>query len=178
MEEDLAIAPVEAATLRIRVVRGSRIMLDEDLAALYGVETRVLTQSVRRNSERFPRDFMFELTREEWAELRRLLGSEDAHGGRRRPPLAFTEQGVAMLSSVLRGPRAIAVNVQIMRAFVRIREIMAESADLSHRLDEVEQRYDEQFKVIVQAIQQLAAPVPANNRKPIGFRVPESPEDR
>lgn len=169
MSNDTAIVPIEAATLNIRVVRGTNAILDEDLAGLYGVETKVLTQAVRRNISRFPDDFMFELTWEEWSALRQDSGQDLTRGGRRKPPLAFTEQGIAMLSSVLRSPRAIAVNVQIMRAFVRLREILAENANLSRRLDDLEQRYDEQFKLIIQAIQALTAP-PARPRNPVGFR--------
>ena len=170
LTEQSAIIPVESATLRIRVVRGVRVLLDEDLAGLYDVETRALTQAVRRNLERFPEDFMFELTREEWAVVTCGDGAGSGHGGRRNPPLAFTEQGVAMLSSVLRSPRAVAVNVQIMRAFVRLREILAENADLSRRFDELEQRYDAQFAAIVGAIKALSAP-PPQKRNPVGFRV-------
>jgi hypothetical protein len=169
MGEETAIVPVEAAGLRIRVVRGTRVILDADLAALYSVETRALVQSVRRNPDRFPPDFMFDLEPAEWETLRRDAGEAEGWGGRRRPPMAFTEQGIAMLSSVLRSPRAIAVNVQIMRAFVRLREILAENADLSRRLDDLEQRYDEQFNIIIQAIQALTAP-PVRPRNPVGFR--------
>lgn len=161
--------PVETAELRIRVARDTRVILDADLAMLYGVETRTLVQAVRRNPGRFPPDFMFELTSDEWAALRSAASVTDGWGGRRKPPLAFTEQGIAMLSSVLRSPRAIAVNVQIMRAFVRLREILAENADLSRRLDDLEQRYDEQFKIIIQAIQALTAPQ-VRERDPVGFR--------
>lgn len=173
MSEPVTIVPVEAATLRIRVVRGTKVLLDEDLAALYGVETRVLTQAVRRNPDRFPVDFMFELAKDEWAELGRVDGSSAAHGGRRHMPLAFTEQGVAMLSSVLRSPRAVAVNVQIMRAFVRLREVVAESTSLSQRLDEVEQRHDEQIELIIRAIQQLSV-APDREWGPLGFTADDS----
>ncbi|MDP3630826.1 MAG: ORF6N domain-containing protein [Actinomycetota bacterium] len=113
---------------------------------------------------------MFETTMDEWKALRKGFGVENGWGGRRRPPLVFTEQGVAMLSSVLRSSRAVAVNVQIMRAFVRLREIIAENANLAHRLDDLEQRYDEQFVMILRAIQQLMAP-PDKPRKPVGFRM-------
>jgi len=167
--------PVEAATLSIRVVRDTRVLLDEDLARLYGVETRTLTQAVRRNPERFPDDFMFQLKPQEWEAMRRSLGEKTTHGGRRSPPMAFTEQGVAMLSSVLRSPRAAAVNVQIMRAFVRLRELLAENADLSRRLNDLEQRYDAQFKAIIQAIQALMAE-PPKKKHPLGFRAEEPSE--
>lgn len=168
MSRDTAIKTVEVAALRIRVVRGTRVILDADLAELYDVETRVLTQAVRRNLDRFPDDFMFELTQEEWADIRRALGEEPSHGGRRSVPLVFTEQGVAMLSSVLRSSRAVAVNVQIMRAFVRLREVLAENADLARRLDDMEQRYDAQFAAIIQAIQVMTAS-PRQKRHPVGF---------
>lgn len=169
MTNETALMPVETAELRIRVARDTRVIFDADLAVLYGVETRALVQAVRRNPDRFPPDFMFELTSDEWAALRSAASVTDGWGGRRKPPLAFTEQGIAMLSSVLRSPRAIAVNVQIMRAFVRLREILAQNADLSRRLDDLEQRYDEQFKIIVQAIQALTAPQ-VRERDPVGFR--------
>ena len=168
MSDETAIAPVETTALRIRMVRNTRVILDEDLAELYGIETRVLSQSVRRNPGRFPEDFMFELSWEEWTELKRASGEGLTRGGRRKPPLAFTEQGIAMLSSVLRSPRAIAVNVQIMRAFVRLRMILAENTDLSRRLNELEQRYDEQFATIIEAISTLTAPPPMR-RHPVGF---------
>jgi len=169
MTDETALIPVEAAELRIRVARDTRVILDADLAALYGVETRTLVQAVRRNPDRFPPDFMFELTPEEWTALRSAASATDGWGGRRTPPLAFTEQGIAMLSSVLRSPNAVAVNVQIMRAFVRLREILAENADLARRLDDMELRHDEQFRVIIQAIQALTAP-PLKPRNPVGFR--------
>ncbi|MDP2402022.1 MAG: ORF6N domain-containing protein [Coriobacteriia bacterium] len=169
MTDETALVPVEAAELRIRVARDTRVILDADLAALYDVETRTLVQAVRRNPDRFPADFMFELTPDEWAALKSGTSDPDGWGGRRTPPLAFTEQGIAMLSSVLRSSRAVAVNVQIMRAFVRLREILAENANLSRRLDDLEQRYDEQFKIIIQAIQALTAP-PSKPRNPVGFR--------
>ncbi len=175
VSNEIAIAPVEAAALRIRVVRGARVILDEDLADLYGVETRALSQSVRRNADRFPADFMFELGWEEWTEMRRIAGDDLSRGGRRKPPLAFTEQGVAMLSGVLRSPRAVAVNIQIMRAFVRLREILAENAGLSSRLDEMEHRYDEQFAAIMRVIQALTAPS-VKRRRPLGFRADDSVE--
>jgi hypothetical protein len=169
MTNETALMPVETAELRIRVARDTRVILDADLAMLYGVETRTLVQAVRRNPDRFPPDFMFELTSDEWVALRSAASATDGWGGRRTPPLAFTEQGIAMLSSVLRSHRAIAINVQIMRAFVRLREILAGNADLARRLDDLEQRYDDQFKIIVQAIQALTSS-PARPRNPVGFR--------
>lgn len=116
MTNEAALMPVETAELRIRVARDTRVILDADLAMLYGVETRTLVQAVRRNPGRFPPDFMFELTSDEWAALRSAASVTDGWGGRRKPPLAFTEQGIAMLSSVLRSPRAIAVCVRYSKS--------------------------------------------------------------
>jgi hypothetical protein len=145
-------------------------MLDESLADLYGVDTKVLNQAVRRNRERFPEDFAFQLTAEEFDDLRSQVVTS-RWGGRRYPPNAFIEQGVAMLSSVLRSQRAVQVNIEIMRAFVRLRELLATHADLARRLDELEQRYDAQFKAVFDAIRQLMAP-PASPKRRIGFRTP------
>ncbi len=154
---------------RILEVRGVRVLLDIELAELYGVEPRSLTQAVRRNPERFPADFMFALTSEEWKAIRDALGNSRGWGGRRYPPHAFTEQGVAMLSSVLRSGRAVDVNIEIMRAFVRMREMLQSHADLARRLDELEVKYDSQFSAVFNAIRQLMMP-PAPKRNPVGFR--------
>lgn len=160
---------------RIALVRGHRVMLDAELAELYGVTTKSLVQAVKRNSERFPQDFMFALTKQEVAILRsqivtsRLAAS--GWGGRRTAPYAFSEQGVAMLSSVLRSPRAIAVNIAIMRAFVRIRELAAVNSELGKKLDELEKRisgHDQDIASIVRAIRELASP-PERKQRPIGF---------
>lgn len=155
----------------ILLLRGEKVMLDADLAALYGVATRVLVQAVKRNAERFPPDFMFQLTREEVNLLRsQIVISKigDPRGGRRYPPYAFTEQGVAMLSSVLNSPRAIAVNIEIMRTFIRLRRMLASHADLARKLEALEKKYDAQFKVVFDAIRQLMAP-PEPKRRRIGF---------
>jgi hypothetical protein len=163
----------ERITRAIVMLRGHRVLLDADLAALYGVPVKVLNQAVRRNRERFPADFMFQLSSEEAAGLRSqtvtLKTGRGAH--RKYRPYAFTEQGVAMLSSVLRSPRAVLVNIEIMRAFVRLRQILASNLDLARRLDELERRYDARFKVVFHAIRDLMQP-PAPPRKRIGF-VPE-----
>lgn len=142
-------------------------MLSTDLADLYGVETRVLHQAVKRNSDRFPHDFMFRLTRDEASDLtsQTVMSS---WGGHRKAPLAFTQEGVAMLSSVLRSPRAVSVNVTIMRAFVRLRATLVEHRDLARRLDELESKYDRQFKVVFDAIRALMAP-PQKPARRIGF---------
>jgi len=170
--------PAERVERRILSIRGQKVMLDFDLAALYEVETKVLNQAVKRNIERFPEDFMFQLTSEEvdlaqeFLDADRLrsqfVTSNKARGGRRYQPLAFTEQGVAMLSGVLRSPRAIKVNIAIMRAFVKLRQILATHEDLSRRLEEMESRYDSQFRAVFDAIGELMAPE-EEPRRPIGF---------
>lgn len=163
---------VEHISRSILILRGQRVLLDVELADLYGVTTKALIQAVKRNGERFPEDFMIQLTGAEWAILRsQAVTSSPRHGGRRYPPYAFTEQGVAMLSSVLRSRRAIAVNVQIMRAFVRMRELLASNTALSRKLDELERKYqhhDEAIKAILSAIRELMT-APAPKRRPIGF---------
>ncbi len=150
-------------------------MFDSDLAALYGVPTRALNQAVSRNASRFPADFAFRLTRLEVANLMSQIVTSSLHGGSRKLPRVFTEQGVAMLSSVLRSRRAIEVNIAIMRAFVQVRELAAESADLALRIDELEKRYDGQFADVFDAIRELAYPsVPESPRPRIGFNVDAS----
>ena len=153
-------------------------MLDADLAQLYAVETKVLNRAVKRNRERFPEDFMFQLTPEEFENLRLQSDTSSLRsrsvtsnqwGGRRYPPYAFTAQGVAMLSSVLRSQRAVHVNIEIMRAFVRLRQMLGTHKELARRLDELEKKYDAQFKGVFDAIRQLMTP-PVPTRRPIGFR--------
>jgi hypothetical protein len=154
----------------IHELRGHNVMLDDDLAMLYGVEVKVLNQAVRRNASRFPPDFIFQLTPPEAARLRsQIVTSKASHGGRRYLPHAFTEEGVAMLSSVLRSERAVRVNVEIMRAFVRMRRMVIDHKDLSQRLDALEARYDGQFNVVFKAIRRLMKP-PRRPSKVIGFR--------
>jgi hypothetical protein len=160
--------PLRRIEQAILVVRGHRVMLSADLAALYGVEPKVLIQAVKRNIERFPDDFMFQLTRDEHRILKSQFVTSSWGGARRALPYAFTEQGVAMLSSVLRSNRAVQVNVEIVRAFVRLRRILAETAGLTQRLDELEKRYDIQFKAVFDAIRQLMQP-PSPPRRRIGF---------
>jgi hypothetical protein len=161
----LAIERIERAIL---VLRGHKVLLDSDLAALYGVETRVLVQAVKRNEERFPKDFMFQLTKQDLAILR-SQSVISSWGGRRTPPYAFTEQGVAMLSSVLNSPRAIAVNIEIMRAFVRLRVLLASNKELARRLDELEAKTDAKFAAVFEAIRQLMTPPDPKPKRPIGF---------
>lgn len=161
----------------IHTVRGHRVILDEDIAALYGVETRQLVRAVQRNAERFPQDFMFRLTAEEFGALWRDLDKSGRHGGRRKVPYVFTEHGVAMLSGVLRSDRAIRVNVQIIRAFVRMRAVLAAHEDLAVRLDELEAKYDQQFSVVFDAIRQLMLP-PAPPHRPVGFETDSQGTER
>jgi hypothetical protein len=151
-------------------IRGHRVMLDSDLAELYGVTTFNLNKAVKRNMGRFPKDFMFQLTEEEAASLRFQIGMSKpkGRGGRRYLPYAFTEQGVAMLSSVLRSKRAVQVNIAIMRVFVRLREMIASHKDLTRRLNDLERKYDTKFKIVFDAIRELMAPAKPKLR--IGFR--------
>ena len=158
---------------KIYLLRRQKVMLDSDLATLYGVETKQLNRAVRRNLERFPSDFMFQLTPAEARALRFQIGtsSEGAHGGRRYLPCVFTQEGVAMLSSVLRSPRAVKVNIAIMRAFVRLREILATNRQLAAKVEEMERRYDAHFKAIFEVIQALMAEPEESARGEMGFRV-------
>lgn len=153
---------------QIFLIRSEKVMLDADLAKLYGVDTKVLVQAVKRNIGRFPADFMFQLSKDEFEHLRSQIVTS-SWGGRRYPPYAFTEQGVAMLSSVLRSQRAVSVNVEIMRAFVRLRRVLEGNDKLRTKLEELEQKYDEQFQIVFEAIDQLMEPPEQNNKHPIGF---------
>lgn len=157
----------------ILVLRGQRVILDSDLASLYQVETRTLIQSVKRNLARFPGDFMFQLTSTEFVTLRsQIVTSNAGRGGRRYAPYAFTEHGVAMLSSVMSNPRAIAVNIEIMRAFVRLRSILASNRALARRLDEIEALTDARFKAVFDAIREMMAPPAPERKRAIGFVTP------
>lgn len=171
-----ALVPVERITQSILILRGHKVLLDSDLAALYGVETGVLIQAVKRNRDRFPEDFMIQLTAAEWAALRsQFVISNDGRGGRRYAPYAFTEQGVAMLSSVLKSSRAITVNIEIMRAFVRMRELLASNKELAQQLAELERKistHDQAITGILKAIRELMNP-PEPKKRPIGFVYPE-----
>ena len=146
-------------------------MLDRDLAELYGVQTRDLNKAVRRNSDRFPSDFMFQLTPVEYKNLMFQFGTSK-WGGTRKLPYAFTELGVAMLSSVLNSKRAVQVNIQIMRTFAALRELLAAHKDIARKLEEMEKKYDQQFKIVFEAIRQLLEPPPASRRQ-IGFKIEE-----
>jgi hypothetical protein len=183
--------PSDALTVQVErhiyLIRGEKVILDADLACLYAVETKVLNRAVKRNKDRFPTDFMFQLTRDETEGLRLQIGtstdptargmsglrfqfgtSKNRRGGRRYLPYAFTEQGVAMLSSVLRSARAVQVNIAIMRTFVRLREMLLSNADLARKLSALEKKYDAQFKVVFDAIRELMTP-PEKPKRQIGF---------
>ena len=173
-EEKLSVYPsrVEA---RVLMLRGQKVLLDRDLAELYGVETKVLKQAVKRNIERFPSDFAFVLDKEEVASLRSQIvtSKNTGRGGVRYTPMAFTEQGVAMLSSVLRSPQAIAINIEIMRTFMRLRRILESNKELAKKLEELESDCDEKFRYLFETLNALMAPEKKSN--PIGFHVRESP---
>jgi hypothetical protein len=173
MSEDVMI-PAERIEQAIYLIRGQKVMLDRDLAVLYEVETKRLKEQVRRNSDRFPNDFMFVLYPHEFATLRSQVATSksEARGGTRYLPMAFTEQGVAMLSTVLNSKRAIGVNIAIMRTFVKLRQMLDSHAKLSEKLSELEAKYDGQFRVVFEALNELMA-APAPERKPIGFSVRE-----
>jgi len=164
-----SLVPAERIESRILLLRGHKVMLSTDLAELYGVEPRALVQAVKRNIERFPEDFMFQLNDEEFSDLKSQFVTSSWGGIRRAAPYAFTEQGVAMLSSVLRSKRAVQVNVEIMRAFVRLRRMLATHDDLARKLDALDKKYDAQFKAVFDAIRQLMAP-PEPKRRQIGFQ--------
>lgn len=160
---------IEKIEKAIYFIRAEKVMLDRDLALLYGVETKILNKAVKRNIKRFPPDFMFQLTEDEAEALRFQIGtSNKGRGGRRYLPYVFTEQGVAMLSSVLNSERAIVVNIEIMRAFVKLRQLLASNTELARRLEELESKYDKQFKMVFVAIRQLMAR-PVRDSKEIGF---------
>ncbi len=168
-----SLIPSERIERSILLIRGQKVMMSVHLAGLYGVQTRALIQAVKRNRKRFPEDFMFQLT---WAETRslrsQLVTLEESSSRRGRHPkyrpYAFTEQGVAMLSSVLSSSRAVGVNIEIMRAFVRLRKILSSHADLARKLDELEEKYDAQFKVVFDAIRRMMTP-PEPKRRRMGF---------
>jgi hypothetical protein len=171
MKDKYSIIPIERIEGVILFVRDHKVILDKDLAVLYGVSTGNLNKAVTRNIDRFPDDFMIQLTEEEFKNLKFHFGTS-SWGGTRKLPRAFTEQGVAMLSSVLQSPRAVQVNIEIMRAFVRLRQMLASNAELARKFDALEKKYDAQFKIVFDAIRQLMEP-PEKPRKKIGFEVKE-----
>ncbi|MBI4665832.1 MAG: ORF6N domain-containing protein [Nitrospinae bacterium] len=164
-----ALIPVELIEQKILLIRGEKLMLDSDLAELYGVEVKHLKRQVKRNITRFPEDFMIQLSKEEYDSLRRHFGPLKRGEHSKYLPYAFTEQGVAMLSSVLNSERAIEVNILIMRAFVKLREMLATHKDLAKKLEEMEKKYDAQFKAVFDAIRQLMSPA-IPTRPKIGFK--------
>ena len=169
---DNGVIPVDQIESIIFLIRAQKVMLSPHLAELYNVEPRVLVQAVKRNIDRFPRDFMFQLSDDEFANLKSQIVTSSWGGPRRAKPYAFTEQGVAMLSSVLRSKRAVQVNIEIMRAFVRLRQLLSSHTELAAKLLEMEKKYDEQFKIVFEAIRQLMSP-PETKKKKIGFTVKE-----
>ena len=175
MKTVLRMLNIEIIAQKIFVFRGHRVMLDRDIAALYGVPTKILNQAVKRNLRRFPQDFMFQMTKEEMANWKsQIVTSNKEKMGIRRRPFAFTEQGVAMLSSVINSERAIDVNIQIVRTFAKIKEILSTNQELAKRLEELENKYgdhDEKIKIIFEAIRQLLEPPPASAKPKIGFYV-------
>ena len=173
MRKVTEIIPIEHIETAILLIRGQKVILDTVLAELYGVETRSLIQAVKRNQQRFPSDFMFQLDNKEFSVLRsqNVISKPEGRGGRRTPPYAFTEQGVAMLSSVLKSDRAVEVNIGIMRAFVRLRELLLTNEALNRKLVAMERNYDERFQIVFSALKQLMdTPAPKDKRK-IGFLV-------
>jgi len=164
-----SLIPNERVEKKILLIRGEKVLLDSDLAGLYGVKTKMINKAVGRNHERFPEDFIFQLTEQEYEALRFQFGTSKKRGGRRYLPYVFTEQGVAMLSGVLHSKRAIMVNVTIMRTFVKLRRMIASNKDLAEKLVQLEKRYDKQFKVVFDAIRQLMEPMPKPGKQRIGF---------
>jgi hypothetical protein len=163
-----AIIPIEIIERKIYLIRGQKVMLSPDLAALYDVDARALIQAVKRNIERFPEDFMFQLSEDEYKNLKSQIVISSWGGARRANPYAFTEQGVAMLSSVLRSKRAIHANISIMRAFVKLHELIATHTQLARKLQEMENKYDAQFRIVFDEIRKLMIP-PEPRKKRIGF---------
>lgn len=187
-KQPTGLIPLEPIAARILVIRGQKVLLDEDLAVLYGVETRRLNEQVRRNAERFPADFMFQLDDAEYAALiSQIATSKPGRGGRRKLPLAFTEHGAIMAATVLNSPRAVEVSVYVVRAFVRLREALASTRELAVKLDALEQKTERlslqqesfagntraQLKQVFEALRQMMAPPPDPPRRPIGFVHPQ-----
>ncbi len=164
------LVPIEVIEHKILLIRGEKVMLDNDLAKLYGVETKRLTRAVRRNIDRFPKDFMFRLNLQEQQNLRCQFGTLGWGAYAKYPPLVFTEQGVAMLSSVLNSERAIAVNIQIMRTFTKLRRMLMDNKALKEKVEALESKYDKQFKIVFDVIKELLEPPPEPSSKQFGFK--------
>jgi hypothetical protein len=181
MTDKALIASLEQIESRILLIRGQKVMLDVDLAELYEVETGALNRAVKRNSERFPEDFMFQLTAEEFTDLRCQIGISNlrsqivtsnnpvGRGGRRHLPYAFTEHGAIMAASVLNSPRAVEASVQVVRAFVQLRQMLASNTELSGKLAALEKKYDIKFRAVFEAIRELMTPSEQKKKRPIGF---------
>jgi ORF6N domain len=166
------VVPAERIERSILVIRGEKVLLDSDLAALYQVETRVLVQAVKRNIGRFPSDFAFRLTEQEFRDLRSQIVIS-SWGGRRTAPYAFTEHGAVMAATVLNSPVAVLASIEVVRTFVRLRQMLASHEELARKLDALEKKYDAQFRVVFDAIRQLMAPpTPEQKKRRIGFRYP------
>ena len=172
MEKSDVILSAKVIEKKIYLISGQKVIFDRDLAELYGVSTSVLNKAVSRNIDRFPPDFMFQLSREAFADLKFHFGTS-SWGGTRKLPRVFTEQGVAMLSSILRSKRAVQVNIEIMRAFVRLRQIFSSHTDLARKLDALEKKYDSQFSVVFDAIRAMMSE-PKKRKRKIGFTAKES----
>ena len=172
MPKSKASVPIEGITRAILILRGQRVLLDAELASLYGVTTKALNQAVKRNAERFPEDFMFRLTQAETETLNRsqIVTGSQKHRDPRFPPYAFTEHGALMLANVLNSERAAQTSVQVVRVFVRLRQMLSSNAELARKLESLEKKYDAQFKVVFDAIRQLMSP-PARPKREIGFHV-------
>lgn len=168
MKELSILTTTDFIATKILFLRDEKVLLDADMALLYGVETRVLKQAVRRNIDRFPEDFMFQLTPDEFTNLRSQFVTS-SWGGQRYPPFAFTEQGVAMLSGILNSPRAVETNIAIMRTFVALRKLMETNKDLATKIRQLERKYDQRFKLVFDAIQKLIKQ--EKEARPIGFKI-------
>ncbi|MFN5168798.1 MAG: ORF6N domain-containing protein [Cyclobacteriaceae bacterium] len=175
MKELSVLTTPDFIATKILFLRGEKVLLDADLALLYGVETKRLKEAVKRNIDRFPDDFMFQLTKDEWQNLRSQFASSSLSagkagwGGSRYPPFAFTEQGVAMLSGILNSPRAVETNIAIMRTFVALRKLMETNKDLAAKIRQLERKYDQRFKLVFDAIQKLIKQ--EKEEQPIGFKI-------
>ena len=172
LTDENAMIPSEFIERRIFIIRGRKVMIDDDLAELYQIPTKRLNEAVKRNGNRFPEDFMFQLTTEEFQNLRSQFATSSlSYGGKRYLPYVFTEQGVAMLSSILHSPRAVAVNIAIMRTFVRLRQLLASNKELAEKVMEMEKKYDKQFKIVFDVLRQLMGPpLEKDNKNPMGFK--------
>lgn len=163
------VLPTEVIEKRIYIFRGQKVMIDRDLAELYGVEIRILNQAVRRNIERFPNDFCFQLTREEWESLRsQMVILKTGRGGKGFYPLVFTEPGIAMLSTVLNSKKAIVINIQIIRTFIQLRNLALNHSDLRHKIELLERQYDEKFKIVFDTLHRMLTD--DTEKEPIGFK--------